>query len=164
MEDYANNITAERVRRVIKGMPTAKDEKLKQGLGGSFSFCNLGETIEIEKILTGSSLPSYSNLARYVFYTATGQSIEQEAVERSDYFIGETSLYKIYLIYKPDISFLRSNDSALNDKKLESIKAENSTKTKLVFATAKYMGQNELSPHNIMFCQLPYTIHKIAGK
>lgn len=164
MEDYANNITAERVRRVIKGIPTAKDEKLKQGLGGSFTFCNLGDEFNIEKILTGEALPTYEALARYVFYTATGKSLEGSIKEKPDYFIGETDLYQIYLIYQPDISFLRSNDSALNNKKVEAITARNSKKQKLVFASAKYMGQNELSAYNITFCQLPYAIHKVVGK
>ena len=48
-EDYADSITAERVRRVIKGVPTAKDEALKKGLGGSFSFFELGKPIELGK-------------------------------------------------------------------------------------------------------------------
>ncbi len=163
MEDYAGSITAERVRRVIKGVPTAKDEKLKAGLGGSFSFCELGKEISIEKILTGESLPDYSSLAGYVFYTATGKSLETGIKEKLDYFVGETALYEVYLIYKPDISFLRSNDSALNDLKLKAIAARNSKKEKLVFATAKYMGQKELSEQNITFCQLPYAIHKVVG-
>ena len=37
-EDYADSITAERVRRVIKGVPSAKDANLKSGLGGSFQL------------------------------------------------------------------------------------------------------------------------------
>lgn len=164
MEDYANDITAERVRRVIKGVPTAKDTKLKEGLGGSFTFCTLGNEFNIEKILTGESLPNYDALANYVFYTATGKSLEKQAKERPDYFIGETDLYEVYLIYKPDIGFLRSNDSALNSKKLEVIAERKSKKQKLVFATAKYMGQKELNDFNITFCQLPYAIHRVVGK
>ena len=39
-EDYANEITAERVRRVIKGVPSASSERLKNGLGGTFSYLN----------------------------------------------------------------------------------------------------------------------------
>jgi adenine-specific DNA-methyltransferase len=163
MEDYADTVTAERVRRVINGVPTAKDEKLKAGLGGSFTFCELGKEISIEKIITGESLPDYGALASYVFYTATGKSLDGEAKEKLDYFVGETDLYEVYLIYKPDISFLRSNDSALNDVKLKAIAARNSKKEKLVFATAKYMGQKELSAQNISFCQLPYAIHKVVG-
>ncbi len=163
MEDYADTITAERVRRVINGVPSAKDENLKAGLGGSFTFCELGNEISIEKIITGESLPDYSALASYVFYTATGKSLDGEAIEKLDYFVGETDLYEVYLIYKPDIAFLRGNDSALNDLKLKAIAARNSKKEKLVFATAKYRGQKELSTQNITFCQLPYTIHKVVG-
>ena len=40
-EDYADTITAERVRRVIKGIPQARDPLLREGTGGSFSYCTL---------------------------------------------------------------------------------------------------------------------------
>lgn len=163
MENYANEVTAERVRRVIKGVPSAKDDKLKAGLGGSFTFANLGEAFDIDKILTGESLPSYSSLAQYVFYTATGESLNGDVTPRSDYFVGESSLFEVYLIYKDDLAFLRSNDSALNQEKLDIITTKKSTKQKLVFATAKYMSQSTLSDHKVVFCQIPYAIHKIAG-
>jgi adenine-specific DNA-methyltransferase len=163
MQEYADTVTAERLRRVIKGVPSAKDVKLKEGLDGSFTFCELGKEISIEKIITGESLPDYSALASYVFYTATGKSLDSQAKEKLDYFVGETDLYEVYLIYKPDIAFLRKNESALNDTKLKAIAARNSKKEKLVFATAKYMGQKELSEKNITFCQLPYAIHKVVG-
>ena len=52
-EDYADTITAERVRRVIKGVPNARDDALREGLGGSFTYCTLGKPIEIESMLTG---------------------------------------------------------------------------------------------------------------
>ena len=68
MEDYADTLTAERVRRVIQGIPNAKDEALKNGLGGSFSFFELGDAIEMQAILEGDKLPAYEDLARYVFY------------------------------------------------------------------------------------------------
>ncbi|MBC7471823.1 MAG: hypothetical protein H7196_00955 [candidate division SR1 bacterium] len=73
MEDYANTITAERVRRVIKGVPNSRKEHLKAGLGGSFSYFQLGSAIEMEEILTGNNLPEWSEFARYLFYTATGE-------------------------------------------------------------------------------------------
>ena len=52
-EEYADTITAERVRRIINGVENAKDETLKEGLGGSFTYCTLGEPTEIEAMLTG---------------------------------------------------------------------------------------------------------------
>ena len=46
-EDYANTITAERVRRVITGVPGARDRTLREGLGGSFAYCALGDPLPI---------------------------------------------------------------------------------------------------------------------
>ena len=40
-EDYADSITAERVRRVIHGVKEARDQSLRQGLGGSFTYCTM---------------------------------------------------------------------------------------------------------------------------
>ncbi len=52
-EDYADTLTAERVRRVIKGVPDASDKTLKQGLGGSFTYCALGPNFDEETLLKG---------------------------------------------------------------------------------------------------------------
>lgn len=162
-ENYADKLTAERVRRVIKGVPNAKDDNLKEGLGGSFTYCELGEPFDIEKILSGESLPNYNALAHYVFYTATGHSLDKDIKPASNFLIGETDLFEVYLIYKDDLAYLRSNESALNDEKIGIITAKKSTKQKIVFATAKYMSQTTLNDHKIVFCQIPYAIHKIAG-
>ena len=56
-EDYAYSITAERVRRVINGVPDASDDTLREGLGGSFTYCTLGPPVEVETMLTSESLP-----------------------------------------------------------------------------------------------------------
>src|SRR5205823_207410 len=61
-EDYADSITAERVRRVIKGVKSAKDENLKVGLGGSFTYAMLGAEYDVAKILAGKNLPSYEGM------------------------------------------------------------------------------------------------------
>ena len=163
-EDYADKITAERVRRVIKGVPGAKDEKLKNGLGGSFSYFELGEPIEMQSILEGKNLPSYIDLARYVFYTATGEEFLQDKVKEAKHFIGETKDYEVYLFYKPDLDYLKSTALTLDiAKSLGEIKS----KKKLVFAPAKYLDLNDtelLTKHglkDIEYCQLPFEIYKL---
>lgn len=135
---------------------------LNKNDGGNRKFI-LVEMEDYADTITAESLPDYGALAHYVFYTATGKSLDGEVKEKPDFYVGETDLYEIYLIYTPDVAFLRGNDSALNDIKLKAIAARNSKKEKLVFATAKYMGQKELSAQNITFCQLPYSIHKVVG-
>ena len=108
-EDYANELTAERVRRVIKGIPKLNDKKLRNGLGGSFSFFRLGEPIEIEAILKGTVLPKYEDLARYIFFTATGEEFDNKKVDEEKYYIGESKEYEIYLLYKTRLRIFKSN-------------------------------------------------------
>ncbi len=158
-EDYADEITAERVRRVIKGVPKAKDETLKNGLGGSFTYCKLGDEISPEKMLTGENLPDYETLARHIVYTATGQAPDKiRNIKDKDGFFYETGDRLFYLIYEPDLAFLRSADSALNSDRADRIakQTKKKQKTALVFATHKFMGQKELTQMGITFCGLPY--------
>lgn len=220
-EDYADTLTAERIRRVINGYPFSgtqkekllsekitwtafnkkqpkileKVEQLEQeykdqydqikkeikdgvltvtgerkieefapGLGGSFTFCSLGEPIQIESLLTGEDMPSFEALARYVFYTATGQSIEAVGKPSVDGFVGETDLFRVHLFYQPNKEWLRSNEAALNFDKVKAITENNPTnKRTIVFAVAKFMSQKELTTKRIEFCQLPYAIHRIMG-
>ncbi|HHQ4724910.1 TPA: site-specific DNA-methyltransferase, partial [Aeromonas veronii] len=220
-EDYADEVTAERVRRVINGYPFkgnqkqellsekitwsvfekkhaellekiakveakhAKDfnnikkelkdgvltvtgerkvDEFAPGIGGSFTYCTLGEPIQIESLLTGDAMPSFDALARYVFYTATGQSLETVAKASADGFIGETDLFRIHLFYRPDSEWLRSNEAALNADKVAEIVKKNATKKRtIVFAVAKFMSQKDLTEKRIEFCQLPYAIHRIMG-
>ena len=162
-EDYADGITAERVRRVITGMPVAKDDDLKTGLGGSFTYCTLGHDINPDTMLTGENLPDYDTLARHLVYTATGQAPDTIRTTRTrgkDGWFHETDDRLFYLIYEPTLYFLRSPDSALDGARAERIarQAKSKQKPAVVFATHKFMGQKELTGMDITFCQLPYSV------
>lgn len=220
-EDYADTLTAERVRRVINGYGfkgTQREELLSQnltwtdfaknqhkileqiqsienlqgadydkikkeikdgvltvtgertisetmpGLGGSFTYCTLGEPINIDSLLTGEGMPGFEALARYVFYTATGQSLTEVGAPSADGLIGETSLFRVHLFYQPNREWLRSNDAALNANRVQAIvKSNTSGKRCIVFAVAKFMSQKELTDKRIEFCQLPYAVHRMLG-
>jgi adenine-specific DNA-methyltransferase len=157
-EDYADDITAERVRRVIKGVPNAKDEKLREGLGGTFSCFKLGDSIEMESILEGDKLPNFLEIARYVFYTATGEEFNPKKVNEKNNFIGESKEYEVYLFYKPDIEYLKSTALTLEmAKKMGPFKS----KKRLVFAPSKYLDTDYLLEYRIDYCQLPFEIYKL---
>ena len=174
-EDYADRITAERVRRVIKGYkkrdssPSAQNDNKNvtlnevKGLGGTFSYFELGDPIEMESILEGNKLPTYLELARYVFYTATGEEFDPTVVGADGYppnFIGESREYEIYLFYKPDIDYLKSTALTLDRaKSLGSYK----DKKRLVFAPSKYLDTDYLLEYRIDYCQLPFEIYKLKG-
>jgi adenine-specific DNA-methyltransferase len=159
-EDYADSITAERVRRVVKGVSTAKDESLKKGLGGTFSFFELGKPIELESILDGDDLPSYKELARYVFYTATGEEFDEKKVNQKQSFIGESRNYQVYLFYVPKVEVLKGMAFTLdNAKALPPLKEG---KRRLIFAPTKYLDQDHLDRYRIDFDQLPFEIYELT--
>jgi len=158
-EDYANTITAERVRRVIKGVKTSKNENLKSGLGGTFSYFELGPEIEMESLLHDGHLPSFLEMARFVFYTATGEEFREAAINEATGYIGESREYKIYLHYRPDIDWLKANALTLDDvKKLPPYDQKKKT---LVFAPSKYVDDETLRDRAVLFSQLPYEIYRI---
>ncbi|MGH7195660.1 MAG: site-specific DNA-methyltransferase [Candidatus Saccharimonadales bacterium] len=161
MEDYANKITAERIRRVIKGVPNSKNENLKNGLGGSFSYFSLGDAIDEAGILSGKNLPSFAQMARYLFYTATGEEFNESQIDESKNFIGTSANYQVYLFYKPDLTYLKS--TALNLDRAKNLPPF-SGKPRLIFAPAKYLDADHLTEYNIVFAQLPFEIYKKATK
>jgi adenine-specific DNA-methyltransferase len=158
-EDYANGITAERVRRVIKGVKGARDGNLRKGLGGKFSYFELGKPIELESILDGKNLPGYHELARYVFYTATGEEFDECKVNERRQFVGESMTHEVYLFYRPDIDYLKK--TALTLERAE-ILGKPKNKRRLVFAPTKYLDQEQLDELRIDFAQLPFEIYKLA--
>ncbi|HEC65338.1 MAG TPA: site-specific DNA-methyltransferase [bacterium] len=158
IEDICNSITAERVRRVIKGIAKAKNEKLREGLGGTFSYFELGDPIEMESILEGDNLPSFLELARYVFYTATGEEFDLLKVDKKRNFIGDSKEYEVYLFYKPDIEYLKATALTLERaKNLGPYKG----KKRLVFAPSKYLDTDYLLEYRIDYCQLPFEIYRL---
>ncbi len=222
MEDYANTLTAERVRRVVSGYSyegtqraellrepltwtklkkadslIQKAESLEQfegnrfdkvtksvedgalvvtgetrvterteGLGGSFTYATLGQEMSLDHLL-GEDLPTFDALAKYVFYTATGRTLNDVPKQETETagFVGETDVYRVHLHYQQDRAWLQSNQAALSEKLLHEMVATNTGKKRLlVFAAAKFMSQRELTRLGVEFCQLPYALHRILGQ
>ena len=166
-EDYADTITAERVRRVIGGVPDARDAMLREGLGGSFTYCTLGDPIDVEGMLTGGALPEYSALAAYLLHTSVGLSsgiaLLQPQNDDGLFYSSDTTNY--YLLYQPDVDYLSSNKGMLNEERAKRISADSQQDgmKAVVFGPGKYVGQKDLTSMGIIFCQLPYELHK-AGQ
>lgn len=150
------DITAERVRRVIKGVKSAKDESLQKGLGGTFSYFELGKPIDAERILKGEDLPTFMEMARYIFYTATGEEFNEKKIDEKTGFIGESKEYKVYLLYKPDLEYLKNTALTLDFAQ----KLGKSSKKRLVFAPTKYLDHEHLERLGIEFAQLPFDIYQ----
>lgn len=162
-ESYAHTITAERVRRAIKPMRNGMSEKYSSmyGLGGSFAYYTLGKQIGMDQMLTGESLPDYTDLAAFLLYLTgiSGAAPKQIAEKRNGHFYtaGGTDYY---LFYKPDLSYLRGQGSMLDEDRIDAIfkRGHNA----VVFAADKSMSVAALAEKNITYVKIPDVLHRSA--
>lgn len=161
-ENYADEVTAERVRRVIKGIRGVKSENLQEGLGGTFSYWKLGEELKLQSILSAETLPEYDELAAYLFHNATGVHWNKAKARKRSCFLGATDQYEVFLFYQPDIQYIQNTSVTLEF--LDKMPKNSSGKPRLIFAPVCYVKTSDLRPRNVVFCQLPYAIYRAVGK
>ncbi|MBE9181729.1 site-specific DNA-methyltransferase [Oculatella sp. LEGE 06141] len=159
-EDYAEFVTAARVKRVIQGLAATSKQSRMSGLGGSFSFFKLGQPIELNTVLSGEQLPSYEELARYVFYTATGQPFDSAQLGSAPYYIGNTKQHDLYLLYQPDLQWLKTTGLTLEIAQQLSV---HSSRHCLVFAPMNFLNESQLHHYKITVCQLPFELYQFRG-
>lgn len=221
MEDYADKLTAERVRRVINGYDftgtqrtellreklnwsklqkadklTEQVEKIEnlhgheydkikksvkdgelivtgekavkdraEGLGGEFSYCTLGDPVDLDRILTGDTLPAWDALGAVLFHMATSQPMDAGGADEAAHYLGQTEAQHLWLIYRPDLDWLKTPDAALSLSFSQRIVAEKSDKPHLIFAPARHVSQKMLDSQNIPveFVPLPFALYRIGG-
>lgn len=99
MEDYANTITAERVKRVINGY--GEDKKAVDGTGGDFNYYELGEPLFLEEDILNESV-GIENILKYIWYSETRTPFTTiPNLAEANYRIGskeQTDYYFYYLI------------------------------------------------------------------
>lgn len=97
MMDYADSITAERVKRVIQGYGSGKTAV--PGTGGSFSFYDLGEPLMIGDEL--NEAVGIEKIRDYIWYTETRKPLPTEKPEHP-YLLGASNGTAYYFYYEPD--------------------------------------------------------------
>jgi adenine-specific DNA-methyltransferase len=97
MEEYANTITAERVKRVIKGY--GEDKKAIEGTGGSFNYYELGEPLFLEEDILNEAV-GIDNILKYIWYSETRTPFTSvENLEQDNYRIGTKDQTDYYFYY-----------------------------------------------------------------
>jgi adenine-specific DNA-methyltransferase len=95
MEDYAEHITAERVKRVMQGYAGLP------GTGGSFDYLTLGEPVFTEsgELNEQAGLPG---LRQYLYYAETKQPLPTETADDNAAFLGQHDGAAYYFHYAPE--------------------------------------------------------------
>jgi adenine-specific DNA-methyltransferase len=131
-----------------------------EGLGGEFTFCTLGEPIDPEGILSGKTLPDFETLGAWLFYTATGATLDKRKVKPKDWYLGEAQNRHLWLVYKPDLGFLKSAEAALTLSLAKKLRERHPDKGHLVFAPAKFLSNKQLLEHGVEYAPLPFALYR----
>lgn len=99
MEDYAENITAERVRRVMKGYGEGKNAVA--GTGGAFDYYELGERMFDENQNLNENIGE-EKIREYIYYTETKRHLERERTEVAKYLLDTYNATGYYFYYEKD--------------------------------------------------------------
>lgn len=150
----AQDITAERVRRVAQGYKNAKGEAV-EGLGGGFRFCELGEPLfdETGKIRESVRFPE---LARHVYFTETGEPLPRERVSKSP-LLGNCRGVGIYLLYNGILGDKSANGgNVLTRDVLAQLPPFDGPK--VIYCAGCLLGKERLQAERITVRQTPYEI------
>ena len=144
-EDYAENITAERVRRVITGYGEGK--KAVEGTGGGFSFYELGAPLMIDGNLN-PDVPE-ARIREYVYYTETKLPMPP-ASEDEPHLLGTHNRAAYYFYYLSDAA------TTLNEAFLRTIHTD--ADSYMIYADINALDEATMKRHHITFKKIPRDI------
>jgi len=149
MEDYANTITAERVKRVITGY--GEDKKKTEGTGGSFDFYELGEPLFLEEDILNESV-GIENILKYIWYSETRTPFTPplEGLGEANYRIGSKDQTDYYFYYiKEAITTVDYDFMA---------KIKHKASQYIIYADNCLLEKDFMLKHHIIFKKIPRDI------
>jgi adenine-specific DNA-methyltransferase len=148
MEDYAETITAERVKRVIKGYND------KEGTGDSFDYYELGKPLFVgENNEYLNEEVDTEKIREYVWYSETRIAFEPaDKIQDSEYFLGKKEGTAYYFIYQKD------NLTTLDFDTLSSIKTK--AGQYVIYADNCLLPKDFMLKKNIVFKKIPRDISR----
>lgn len=99
MEDYAENITAERVRRVMNGYGEGKNAVA--GTGGAFDYYELGAPMFDQEKNLNEEIDE-EKIREYIYYTETKHHLDRERTEEAKYLLDTYNGTGYYFYYEKD--------------------------------------------------------------
>lgn len=148
MMDYADSITAERVKRVIQGYGQGKN--VVEGTGGSFSFYDLGDPLLIDDCINESVEPEKIN--EYIWYMETKAPYNQ-ASGNDHYFLGKHNNTAYYFYYEPN------RVTVLDYTFLSSITEQ--AEGTVIYADRCSINEEHLTQMKVIFKKIPRDIAKL---
>lgn len=148
MMDYADSITAERVKRVIDGYGTGKNAM--EGAGGSFSYYELGQPLMRGDVLNEEV--GIEKIREYVYFTETKARLDEPKPDEP-YFMGVHVDSAYYFYYE------RDRITTLNREFLHTVQTR--AGGYVIYADLCALSQEDLERWNITFKKIPRDISRL---
>lgn len=148
MMDYADSITAERVKRVIRGYGEGKNAV--PGTGGNFSFYDLGEPLLVGDCLNEAVAPE--KIREYIWFMETKQPYAPPS-GGNPYYLGKHNSTGYYFYYKPQ------RVTVLDYAFLSTI-AEKADGT-VIYADRCSISEDKLAKMGVTFKKIPRDISRL---
>ena len=149
MMDYAESITAERVKRVIDGYGDGKNAV--EGTDGDFTFYDLGQALLLPDGNLNEEVGA-DKIREYVWYMETRSPLMPVESE-NPYYLGRNNDTDYYFYYEKD------SLTTLNHGFLSTIKAR--ADGYLIYADLCTIPDEELKRYNITFKKIPRDIKRL---
>ena len=150
MEDYAENITAERVKRVINGY--GEGNKAVEGTGGSFDFYALGEPL-FDTSGNLNEAVGIDKIRGYIWYAETQlghDTLLDTGHHDNGAYLGQHNETAYYFHYQPE------GVTTLNHDFLATIKTK--AGQYVIYADNCLLTKDFMTKHNIIFKKIPRDI------
>ena len=150
MEDYAETITAERVKRVIDGYGEGKNAI--DDTGGDFTFYDLGEPLLIDNEQLNEKVDT-QKIREYVWFMETKKPLCAVDTTDNKFFLGVNNDNAYYFYYE------KEKITTLNNDFLATIKTK--ADTYIIYADKCTYSDEALRKYNITFKKIPRDISKL---
>ena len=147
LSDYAEDITAERIRRVINGVEGADIE----GTGGAFDFYELGEPLFREDGNLNEDVGE-DKIREYIFFSETQQNLS-ERNPKNKYFLGSVFDTAYYFYYEPEAL------TTLNHETLRQIVKQRAEQY-IIYADTCTLTEEEMHLLGVIFKKIPRDIKR----
>ena len=148
MMDYADSITAERVKRVIDGY--GEGRQAIAGTGGNFSYYELGEPLMNGDVLNENI--STEKIREYIYFTDTKSRLPEPHSDEP-YFMGVHINSAYYFYYE------KQAVTTLNREFLHTVKTR--ADSYIIYADLCTLSDTELEKYHITFKKIPRDITKL---
>ena len=149
MGDYADTITAERVKRVIDGYGEGKNAV--DGTGGNFSYYELGSPLFLQDGTINNGIDT-AEIRKYIWYTETN-GLEYAEIEQEKYYLGSYNDTAYYFYYEKDKATI------LDYSFLATVNVKN--QAYIIYADSCALSDIDLQKWNITFKKIPRDIEHI---